>query len=99
MFAKFIVLSAICCGLAAAETSDSDLIKLVDNIDHEKSLYLFGGLSVERVDAGARSFGAVPATDFVDRANQYLETHELSMALPKAGKLNRLNQNRTLSIR
>jgi hypothetical protein len=86
MFAKFIVLSIICGGLAIAENSDSDLIKLINNIDNEKSLYLFGGLSVERIDYGARSFGAVPATDFVDRANQYLETHELSLALPKAGK-------------
>jgi hypothetical protein len=87
MFTKFIALSIICCGLAVADTTDSDLIKSIDNIDSEKSLYLFGGLSVERINDGApRSFGAVPATDFVDRANQYLETHELSMALPKEGK-------------
>jgi hypothetical protein len=85
MFTKLIVFAIICCGLAVAENSDSDLIKLIDNIDNEKSLYLFGGLSVVKID-DARSFGAVPANNFVDRAREYLETHELSMALPKAGK-------------
>jgi hypothetical protein len=97
MFTKFIILSAICCVLAVAESNESDLVKLINNIDNEKSLYLFGGLSVEKIDNGRSIEAPSTADNFIERAKAYLESHKLSLGLPKEGKTE--SKNRFLNLK
>lgn len=72
-------------GVSLAE-SDQDLIGAINRIDNEKSLYLFGGLSVKQVKSG-RSFGGYGAEEtVVDRAIRYLKSHELEFSVPSGGR-------------
>lgn len=74
-----------------------NIINLINDIDAEKSLYLFGGLSVEKVNGarGGRSF-ASDVADVQERVQDYLESHELKFNVPEDsvdGKLSLVSGN------
>ncbi|XP_055905154.1 uncharacterized protein LOC129940736 isoform X2 [Eupeodes corollae] len=87
MYSKLsIVLFAVVCATAVAlphqDNSDKDIINALNKIDNEPSLPLFGGLRIERVENG-RAFGESNSGEtFEDRAERYLESHELNLAFP-----------------
>lgn len=62
------------CLSVRADDTEREFINAIDIADSEKSMYLFGGLSVEKI-SGGRSYQ--PASNVLDRVEQYLETHEL----------------------
>lgn len=75
MYFRFglLLLAAVCLSVRADDT-EREFINAIDIADSEKSMYLFGGLSVEKI-SGGRSYQ--PASNVLDRVEQYLETHEL----------------------
>ncbi|XP_055852484.1 uncharacterized protein LOC129916510 [Episyrphus balteatus] len=89
MYSKLsiVLLAAVVCATAVValphqDNSDKDIINALNKIDNEPSLPLFGGLRIERVENG-RSFGESNAGEtFEDRAERYLESHELNLAFP-----------------
>lgn len=87
MFSKIsFVLLAVVCATAVAlphhDNNEKDIIDALNKIDNEPSLPLFGGLRIERVDNG-RSFGESNSGEtFEDRAERYMESHELNLAFP-----------------
>lgn len=66
--------------ITKADYSDRELVNMIDNIDNERALYLFGGLSVEK----SKSARSVPygAESVVERAIRYMEQHELKFNIP-----------------
>lgn len=86
MCAKFVcvvLLASLVCGALALPSQDSserDLVNMLNRLDTEDSVPLFGGLRIDRSETG-RSFGAGNAVEsFEDRAERYLETHELNLS-------------------
>lgn len=80
----FIVAGLVCsaAALPSQDNSEKDLINMINKIDSEPSVSLFGGLRVDRAETG-RSFGASRATEsFEERAERYLATHELNFSFP-----------------
>ena len=81
-----VVLFACVCVAAALPSQDGtekELVNMLNRVDSVESLPLFGGLRVERVQSSARAFGAGSAVEsFADRAERYLQTHELSLTYP-----------------
>ncbi|XP_013100097.1 uncharacterized protein LOC106082252 [Stomoxys calcitrans] len=74
------------CGAVALpkqDTTEKDLVNMINKIDNEASLPLFGGMRIERSENG-RAFG--PATKavetFEERAERYLQTHQLNFSFP-----------------
>lgn len=88
MCSKFVcvlLVTAFVCSAAALPSQDNnekDLINMINKIDSEPAVPLFGGLRIERSETG-RSFGSLKALEsFEDRAERYLETHKLSLSFP-----------------
>ncbi|XP_064550506.1 uncharacterized protein Osi15 [Drosophila montana] len=86
MCAKFVcvvlVASFVCGALAlpSQDSSEKDLVNMLNRLDNEESVPLFGGLRIDRSETG-RSFGSAKGLEsFEDRAERYLETHELNLA-------------------
>ncbi|KAH8407117.1 hypothetical protein KR222_007435 [Zaprionus bogoriensis] len=86
MCAKFVcvvlVASFVCGALAlpSQDNSERDLVNMINKLDNEDSVSLFGGLRIDRTETG-RSFGSAKAVEsFEDRAERYLETHELNLS-------------------
>lgn len=86
MCAKFVcvaLLASLVCGSLALPSQDSgerDLVNMLNRLDSEESVPLFAGLRIDRSETG-RSFGAGKAVEsFEDRAERYLETHELNLS-------------------
>ncbi|ALC46821.1 Osi15 [Drosophila busckii] len=86
MCAKFVcvvLVASFVCGafaLPSQDSSEKDLVNMLNKLDNEDSVSLFGGLRIDRVETG-RSFGAAKAVEsFEDRAERYLETHELNLS-------------------
>lgn len=73
--------------ISNAEPSDRDVIDMINQIDNEKSLNLFGGLSVvESENVGERSASWMSTESAVDRAVRYLNSHELKFAVPNESR-------------
>lgn len=73
--------------ISNAEPSDREVIDMINQIDNEKSLNLFGGLSVvESENAGERSASWMSTENVVDRAVRYLNSHELKFAVPNESR-------------
>ncbi|EDV90707.1 uncharacterized protein LOC6569764 [Drosophila grimshawi] len=86
MCAKFVcvvlVASFVCGSLAlpSQDNSEKDLVNMLNKLDNEESISLFGGLRIDRTETG-RSFGSAKSLEsFEDRAERYLETHELNLS-------------------
>ncbi|XP_055383076.1 uncharacterized protein LOC129613145 [Condylostylus longicornis] len=67
---------------------EKDITNFINEIDNEKSLPLFGGLTVDRIENG-RSFGSVhnhqtKSESLFDRTERYLQTHELNFSFDAA---------------
>ncbi|KAG5671887.1 hypothetical protein PVAND_002056 [Polypedilum vanderplanki] len=65
--------------------SDSEVISMIDKLDEEQSLPLFGGLVVEKFDDGSNS-EVVPRSSetLTDRIVRYLKTHSVNFDLSEA---------------
>ncbi|KAH8402763.1 hypothetical protein KR215_010276 [Drosophila sulfurigaster] len=86
MCAKFVcvvLVASFVCGafaLPSQDNSEKDLVNMINKLDNEDSVSLFGGLRIDRTEAG-RSFGSSKGIEsFEDRAERYLETHELNLS-------------------
>ncbi|XP_037945160.1 uncharacterized protein LOC119677750 [Teleopsis dalmanni] len=86
MCTKFVyvaLIAAFVCTAAALpsqDNSEKDLVNMINRIDNEASVPLFGGLRVDRTESG-RSFGAANGIEsFEERAERYLQTHELNIS-------------------
>lgn len=83
----FCVCALLLCVAAAADEPADQLIKSIDELDREPSVYLFGGLSIDRigdsVPTGPRSLTAEP---IFDRAINYLQSHEINFSMNDDGR-------------
>ncbi|KAH8312765.1 hypothetical protein KR044_012721 [Drosophila immigrans] len=86
MCAKFVcvvLVASFVCGafaLPSQDNSEKDLVNMINKLDNEDSVSLFGGLRIDRTETG-RSFGSAKSVEsFEDRAERYLETHELNLS-------------------
>ena len=81
------VLSVVLVGSVLAADSlpeDKKVVDLINEIDKEKSVYLFGGLSVERSPQNGRSISVQSTGEaIVDRAIQYMNEHTLKFKVPE----------------
>lgn len=66
-------------GYAACEKipTDSEIISMVDKLDEEQSLPLFGGLSLEKVES-ANDISARSSETLTDRIVRYLKSHSVN---------------------
>lgn len=82
----FCVCALLLCVAAAADEPVEQLIKSIDELDSEPSVYLFGGLSIDRISdgvpTGPRSITAEP---IFDRAVNYLQSHEIKFSMNDDG--------------
>ncbi|KAI8129951.1 hypothetical protein FF38_12536 [Lucilia cuprina] len=81
VFVATFVCSAV--ALPKQDTNEKDLVNMINKIDAEPSVPLFGGLRVERVETG-RAFGASnkAVESFEERAERYLQSHQLNFSFP-----------------
>lgn len=77
-----IIVAFIGCVACENIPSDDQVISMINKLDDEQSLPLFGGLSLEKVegtnDASARS------ESLTDRIVRYLKSHEVNFELSEA---------------
>lgn len=67
--------------------TDSEVISMIDKLDEEQSLPLFGGLALEKVD-GASDVLPRSSESLTDRIVRYLKSHSVNFDLSEArGKL------------
>lgn len=91
MFAKtnfvgtFLCVIVIACAAtsATAEPSERELINKINAIDNESSLYLFGGLSVEKSSSASAQSSGRSDEGLVERAIRYVRSHELKFTVPE----------------
>lgn len=67
-------------GFAACEKipTDSEIISMIDKLDEEQSLELFGGLSLEKVES-ANDVSPRSSETLTDRIVRYLKSHSVSL--------------------
>lgn len=82
----FCACALLLCVTAVDNEPAEQLIKSIDDLDSEPSVYLFGGLSIDRigdgVPTGPRSVTAEP---IFDRAINYLQSHEIKFSMNDDG--------------
>lgn len=67
--------------LPKQEKTERELVQLINKLDNEVSLPLFGGLRIDRSES-ARAFGGSKGVEsFEQRAERYLQSHKLSLSL------------------
>lgn len=79
--AVFVVISALCVHSAFAAESISDhVIKVIDDIDQEKSIDLFGGVQLNRIENHnqQRAFPS-EGESVVERLIRFVDNHEFSI--------------------
>lgn len=78
-----IIVAFIGCVACEIVPSDEQVVSMIDKLDEEQSLPLFGGLSLEKVDdkemASARS-----GESLADRIVRYLKSHKVNFELSEA---------------
>jgi hypothetical protein len=67
-------------GYAACEKipSDSEIISMIDKLDDEQSLPLFGGLSLEKVES-VNDISPRSSETLTDRIVRYLKSHSVNL--------------------
>lgn len=65
------------------EPSDDQVKSLVDQLDNEESLPLFGGLSLEKVEK-SEEVSPRSAESLTDRLVRYIKSHELKFDISEA---------------
>lgn len=70
------------CAVAESEPSDDQVKNLVNQLDNEKSLYLFGGLSLDKIPES----DVTPRSDesLTQRLVRYISTHKLNFDISEA---------------
>lgn len=81
----FCLLAIVVCGgaQAAADPAESNVINSINDLDSEKSVYLFGGLSIEKNDEPISGPRSVSQDDVVQRAVQYMDSHRIQFTMPE----------------
>lgn len=80
-----VLIVALCITSIACEKvpTDSEVISMIDKLDEEKSLPLFGGLSLEKVDSANDNLPRSTET-LTDRIVRYLKSHSVNYDLSEA---------------
>lgn len=80
--ALFLVLCAICFASSSASTlpSDTEIISMIDTLDDESSMDLFGGLTYEKVSE-TQTATTRGIESLTERIVRYLKHHQLTMDL------------------
>lgn len=65
----------------ATVSIDQQLISSIDDLDQEKSLPLFGGLSIQRIGDGFPSGPRSADVTILERAVSYLQSHEFKLTM------------------
>lgn len=88
MAMKFTIVCVVMCSflvatiMAKATVSiDQQLISSIDDLDQEKSLPLFGGLSIQRIGDGFPSGPRSVDVSILDRAVSYFQSHEIKLSM------------------
>lgn len=77
-----ILVFATCLAATSAhEVSDKEIIRMIDDIDSDETVPLFGGLNIVRSQQTSRNFESFN-NEIADRAVQYLRSHELKFSVP-----------------
>ncbi|KAL7019420.1 hypothetical protein ACKWTF_011117 [Chironomus riparius] len=92
-----VIIAALCISSIACEKipTDSDVISMIDKLDEENSLPLFGGLTLEKVES-ANDNSPRSSESLTDRIISYLKSHTVNYELSEArtgearGKLKKL---------
>ena len=73
-------------GFVACEDvpSDDQVISMVNKLDEEQSLPLFGGLSLEKVDENINEASARSSESLNDRIVRYLKSHKVNFEISEA---------------
>lgn len=63
--------------------TDSEVISMIDKLDEEQSLPLFGGLALEKVES-ANDISPRSSETLTDRIERYLKSHSVNFELSEA---------------
>lgn len=75
----FLLISFTCICVGAEKDVENRIIKIINQLDTEKHINLFGGLSIDKIST-PRSFSG-ESSNLVDRISNYFETHELNFEI------------------
>lgn len=80
-----VIIAALCISCIACEKipTDSEVISMIDKLDEEKSLPLFGGLTLEKVES-ANDNSPRSSEDLTSRIIRYLKSHSINYDLSEA---------------
>lgn len=75
-----VIIAALCITSIACEKipTDSEVISMIDKLDEENSLPLFGGLTLEKVVESANDNSPRSSENLTDRIIRYLKSHSVS---------------------
>lgn len=62
--------------LVKCDQSEKEIFNMIDKLDNEESLHLFGGLCLNKIENIPKSFPSEHET-VVDRVSRYLDSHEI----------------------
>lgn len=81
----FVIIFISCCLTNAINALSNDdnieLVQSIDDLDSENSLYLFNGLTIEKIENTPRTMDTFNLKTFTDRAIHYLNTHTLKFSM------------------
>lgn len=72
-----IIFALFGCVVCEKVPTDSEIISMIDKLDEEKSLPLFGGLSLEKVESASDN-SARSIETLTDRIVHYLKSHSVN---------------------
>lgn len=80
-----VIIAALCISSIACEKipTDSEVISMIDKLDEENSLPLFGGLTLEKVE-NANDNSPRSSESLTDRIISYLKSHTVNYELSEA---------------
>lgn len=77
-----IIIAFVGCVACENVPTDDQVISMIDKLDDEQSLPLFGGLSLEKVEGSTAA--SARSESLIDRIVRYLKSHEVNFELSEA---------------
>lgn len=94
MSVKHLIIFFACTFLCKGDAIESQVSQLIDDVDNQQELYLFGGLTIEKFN-NVSVEDVRSSSTLIERIDRYLKTHTLKYEVPELttlenGKCNKL---------
>lgn len=87
MILKYAVVIFLYLTLCKADKIEEEIVQMIDDAEKYKEVYLFGGLSIQKIEGSVDENRSVKPHDLLSKLDYYFKTHKLNFEMPDESTL------------